>query len=71
MSPIFDFEHKDCGTFEADAILRVADVGNPEKYPKCSVCGQPMEKLVGNPGRAIFKGKGCHATDYRSPTRGY
>jgi putative FmdB family regulatory protein len=68
--PLFDFKCDHCETFKADVILRVKETDDKSVYPVCDKCSQPMEKLIGNPGRAIFHGRGFHATDYRAPTRG-
>ncbi len=67
--PLFDFEH--CDERKNDVILRLADTGNEAAYPACPKCKQPMTKIVGNPGRAIFRGAGFHGVDYRAPTKGF
>lgn len=67
--PLFDFKCRECDKAKPDVILRVQEVGHEEFYPKCEEHGV-MEKLIGNPGRAILKGRGFHANDYHAPTRG-
>lgn len=67
--PLFDFKCRECDETKPDVILRVAEVGHEEFYPKCPTHGV-MEKLVGIPGRAILRGSGFHANDYHAPTRG-
>ena len=68
--PIFDFQCTNCETLKEDVILRVKDTDDKSTYPVCPECGNVMTKLIGNPGRAIFKGRGFHCNEYHAPTRG-
>jgi putative FmdB family regulatory protein len=63
--PLYEYECPQC---EGQKEAIVTSFQTPA--PECEVCKVPMVKLISNPGRAHFKGRGFHATEYRSPTRG-
>jgi len=65
--PLFDFKCE-CGQSANDVLLKVTHT--KKDYPECE-CGKAMDKQFSRVGRAIFKGSGFHANDYRAPTRGF